>query len=76
MRTSKLICMAALKFAMEYGLEGMVLGDTWMFIKTFEEMRKDLIKKEELRVFFIFEILRTIRIFLVPMQLLSSVHVT
>lgn len=40
-----------LKFAMEYGLEGMVLGDTWMFIKTFEEMRKDLIKKRRIESF-------------------------
>ena len=40
-----------LKFAMEYGLERMVLGDTWMFIKTFEEMRKDLIKKRRIESF-------------------------
>lgn len=40
-----------LKLAMEYGLEGMVLGDTWMFIKTFEEMRKDLIKKRRIESF-------------------------
>ena len=40
-----------LGLAMEHGLEGMVLGDTWMFIKTFEGMRKDLIEKRRIESF-------------------------
>ena len=40
-----------LRLAMEHGLEGMVLGDTWMFIKTFEGMRKDLIEKRRIESF-------------------------
>lgn len=40
-----------LGLAMEHGLEGMVLGDTWMFIKTFEGMRKDIIEKRRIESF-------------------------